>query len=52
MGKLAQAVRVAVTGSAASPGIYETLAVLGKPRSAERIAAGLASIREATANPA
>ncbi len=52
MGKLAQAVRIAVTGSAASPGIYETLAVLGKPRSVERIAARLASIREATAHPA
>ena len=39
MGKLAQPVRVAVTGGAVSPGIYETLAVLGKPRALARIAA-------------
>ena len=39
MGKLAQPVRVAVTGSSASPGIYETLAALGKDRSVARIAA-------------
>ena len=37
--KLAQPVRVAVTGSSASPGIYETLAALGKDRSVARIAA-------------
>ncbi|MEE2679324.1 MAG: glutamate--tRNA ligase [Myxococcota bacterium] len=39
MGKLAQPVRVAVTGSSASPGIYETLAALGKDRTIFRIAA-------------
>ncbi len=38
MGKLAQPVRVAVTGGAVSPGIYETLTVLGKERSVGRIA--------------
>jgi glutamyl-tRNA synthetase len=38
MGKLAQPVRVAVTGGAISPGIFETLSVLGKERSVERIA--------------
>ncbi|HEY8493896.1 MAG TPA: glutamate--tRNA ligase, partial [Myxococcota bacterium] len=37
MGPLAQAVRVAVTGSAASPGIYETLAVLGRERTLARL---------------
>jgi glutamyl-tRNA synthetase len=37
MGKLAQPVRVAVTGSAASPGIYETLEVLGQRRALGRI---------------
>ncbi len=52
MGKLAQAVRVAITGSAASPGIYETLAVLGKLRSLERIAAALSGVRDAAAKPA
>jgi glutamyl-tRNA synthetase len=45
MGKLAQPVRVAVTGSAASPGIYETLAVLGKERSVGRIAEAIHWIR-------
>jgi len=37
MGRLAQPVRVAVTGSAASPGIYQTLEVLGRERALERI---------------
>ena len=45
MGKLAQPVRVAVTGGAVSPGIYETLAVLGKPRSLERLAAAIQYLR-------
>ena len=38
MGVLAQPVRVAVTGGTASPGIFETLAVLGQKRSLMRIA--------------
>ena len=42
LGKLAQPVRVAVTGSAASPPIYETLRVLGKERSLRRLGAALA----------
>ncbi len=41
MGKLAQPVRVAITGTAISPGIFETLAVLGKRRAAARIADAL-----------
>ncbi|NRA01820.1 MAG: glutamate--tRNA ligase [Myxococcales bacterium] len=44
LGKLAQPVRVAVTGSAASPGIFETLCVLGSARSLVRIDAALAYI--------
>ncbi len=47
MGKVAQPVRVAVTGSSASPGIYETLAVLGKRRSVDRIAAAIHYLRRA-----
>ncbi|MEZ4218842.1 MAG: glutamate--tRNA ligase [Myxococcota bacterium] len=39
MGKLAQPVRVALTGSAASPGIFETVAVLPRERAVARIAA-------------
>jgi glutamyl-tRNA synthetase len=42
LGKLAQPVRVAVTGSAASPPIYETLRVLGKARSLRRLGDALA----------
>jgi glutamyl-tRNA synthetase len=42
MGKIAQPVRVAVTGGAVSPGIFETLAALGKERSVSRIAAAVA----------
>ena len=44
MGKLAQPVRVAVTGSSASPGIYETLAILGQDRTVSRIEAAIATI--------
>jgi glutamyl-tRNA synthetase len=47
MGKIAQPVRVAITGRAASPGIFETLEVLGKERSVERIGLALKQIREA-----
>ncbi|HTY17108.1 MAG TPA: glutamate--tRNA ligase [Myxococcota bacterium] len=42
VGPLAQAVRVALTGSAASPGIYETLAAVGRERSAARLERALA----------
>ena len=47
MGKLAQPVRVAITGSSAAPGIYETLAVLGKQRSLGRIAKAIHYVRGA-----
>ncbi|HMA26255.1 MAG: glutamate--tRNA ligase [Solirubrobacterales bacterium] len=36
-GKLYQPIRVAITGGSISPGIFESLAVLGKHRSVERI---------------
>jgi len=36
-GKLYQPIRVAITGTSVSPGIFESLAVLGKDRSVERI---------------
>lgn len=44
MGKLAQPVRVALTGAARSPGIFDLLWVLGKQRSLQRIASGIAHI--------
>ena len=37
LGKLAQPVRVAVTGTGASPGIYETLEVAGRDRTLDRL---------------
>jgi glutamyl-tRNA synthetase len=44
LGKIAQPVRVAVTGGSASPGIFEVLEVLGRERSVVRLrrAAGAA----------
>jgi glutamyl-tRNA synthetase len=36
-------IRVAVTGSRVSPGLYESLELLGKEQSLERIRAGIAS---------
>ncbi|MEK6712258.1 MAG: glutamate--tRNA ligase [Nitrospinota bacterium] len=44
IGKLAQPVRVAVTGGTVSPGIHETLSLLGKERALERLDAALARI--------
>jgi glutamyl-tRNA synthetase len=45
MGKLAQPVRVAVTGGSASPGIFETLVVLGRERSVRRLAEAIHYLR-------
>jgi glutamyl-tRNA synthetase len=41
MGKLAQPVRVALTGSTISPGIHEVIAVLGKERTLKRLNAAM-----------
>jgi glutamyl-tRNA synthetase len=41
MGKLAQPVRVALTGSTVSPGIHEVIAVLGKERTIKRLGSAL-----------
>ncbi|MCA9505223.1 MAG: glutamate--tRNA ligase [Spirochaetaceae bacterium] len=46
LGKLAQPVRVAVTGSAASPGIYETLYVTGRAWALARLRRAVEWIRE------
>ena len=43
MGKVAQPLRVAVTGTTVSPGIGETLSLIGKDESLRRIDAALAS---------
>ncbi len=44
LGKLAQPVRVAMTGGTASPGIFEVVAVLGRERTLARLNAALAHI--------
>jgi glutamyl-tRNA synthetase len=44
LGKLAQPVRVALTGSTISPGIYEVIAVLGKERTLARLHRALQTI--------
>jgi glutamyl-tRNA synthetase len=42
---LYQPLRVAVTGTTVSPGIFDTLAVLGRERTVERVDAALARLR-------
>jgi glutamyl-tRNA synthetase len=46
LGKLAQPVRVAVTGTGASPGIYETLEVVGRERTLRRLRVAAELIRK------
>ena len=48
LGKLAQPVRVAVTGGTASPGIFEVLDVLGRERTLARLRAALARLASAS----
>ncbi len=48
-GKLYQPIRVAITGSSVSPGIFESLAALGRERSVERIETAVARLAGATA---
>ncbi|HEX5527476.1 MAG TPA: glutamate--tRNA ligase [Solirubrobacterales bacterium] len=46
-GKLYQPIRVAITGTSISPGIFESLAVLGRERALERIRAAAARLAAA-----
>ncbi len=46
LGKLAQPVRVAITGGTISPGIFETLSLLGKDKSLHRLDAALSRISQ------
>jgi glutamyl-tRNA synthetase len=48
-GKIAQPVRVALTGTTVSPGIFEMIAVLGKDRVTARLQAAIASIESTPA---
>jgi glutamyl-tRNA synthetase len=49
-GKLYQPIRVAITGTSVSPGIFESLAVLGKERSLERIERAVGRLSTETAD--
>jgi glutamyl-tRNA synthetase len=51
LGKLAQPVRVAVTGGTVSPGIFEVLDVLGRERTISRLRAALGGLPAATSTP-
>ena len=44
-GKVYQPIRVAITGTTVSPGIFESLAVLGREESLARIDAAVARLR-------
>jgi glutamyl-tRNA synthetase len=44
LGKIAQPVRVAITGSTVSPGIYEVIDVLGRDVTVRRLRAAIAHI--------
>jgi glutamyl-tRNA synthetase len=46
LGKIAQPVRLALTGSTVSPGIFEIIEVLGKAKTLERLGAAVAYINE------
>jgi glutamyl-tRNA synthetase len=49
MKDIAQPARVALTGKAASPGLFEVMVVLGRERSLQRLARGLQTARGAGA---
>ncbi|MGH2974886.1 MAG: glutamate--tRNA ligase, partial [Solirubrobacterales bacterium] len=44
-GRVYQPIRVAITGTAVSPGIFESLAALGREESLSRIDAAIARLR-------
>ena len=50
LGKIAQPVRVALTGRTASPGIFEIIEIIGKERVLSRLQAAVIRIKE-TSNP-
>lgn len=51
MGKVAQPLRVALTGRTVSPGIYEVMALLGKERSLKRIRNGVGRAMNSKSQP-
>jgi glutamyl-tRNA synthetase len=46
LGKLAQPVRVALTGGTVSPGIFDVIEVMGKEKTLKRIASALGSVQQ------
>lgn len=50
LGKIAQPVRVAITGGPVSPGIYETMVAIGHTRCMERLAVALDLMRKRAAD--
>ncbi|MGA7436137.1 MAG: glutamate--tRNA ligase [Solirubrobacterales bacterium] len=50
-GKVYQPIRVAITGTTVSPGIFESVAVLGKELTLDRIDVALAKMAAASSNP-
>ncbi len=49
LGKLAQPVRVALTGTKISPGIFETITAMGKERTIKRLNNAIATMKETAA---
>ena len=49
LGKIAQPVRVAITGGAISPGIYETMVAIGRQRCLPRLAEAITLMRQRAA---
>jgi glutamyl-tRNA synthetase len=52
LGALAQAARVALTGRAVSPGIYEVMRILGKDEALRRLAKAIRALGRETSQPA
>ncbi len=51
MGKLAQPIRISVTGTNVSPGLFETLAALGRAKTIPRVRRGIALCNEPAPQP-
>jgi glutamyl-tRNA synthetase len=51
LGKIAQPVRVALTGRTYSPGIFEIVAIIGKEKVLQRLREAVKFIREKNTGP-
>jgi len=50
LGKIAQPIRVALTGGTASPGLFEVMQILGKEQTLARLNAALTTVRAGNTN--